>query len=160
MTVNTGKVTGRHTLRFASIDDAIAEAQRVATNPCRLLGNWSVGQNLDHLARTLRVSFDGPYIMAPWFARTFIAPFMKKTFVEKAMPSGFLFTKQMEAFRPDDKATAAVAIEKFCKQFSRLKLETPTAPHPFFGMLTRDEWVGVQLRHCEMHLSFLAPEGA
>ena len=123
MTINTGKVTGRRTLRFASIDDAIAEAQRVATTPCRCLGNWSVGQNLDHLARTLRIAFDGPHILAPWFARTLIAPFMKRGFMEKSMPSGFQFTRQMEAFRPDDHATAAeppVGFLQFAPAISRV----------------------------------------
>ena len=90
--------------------------------------------------------------------RTLIAPFMKKLFCESKMSPGFQFSKQMEPFRPDANATTAVALAEFKKHFERLKANTPSAPHPFFGKLTRNEWVGLQLRHCELHLSFLVPE--
>ncbi|MCA9135463.1 MAG: DUF1569 domain-containing protein, partial [Planctomycetales bacterium] len=28
-------------------------------------------------------------------------------------------------------------------------------PHPVLGTLTRSEWTGFHLRHCEHHLSFI-----
>ena len=157
MTVNTAKVTGRRTLRFSSLSEAISDAESLVAKPCRTVGNWTLGQNLDHLARTARIGFEGPHILAPWFLRTFVAPFLKKGFVSKSMPAGFQFTPQMTAFRPDDNADAKAALNELRKQFSRLEREAPTAPHAFFGKLTHEEWIGVHLRHCELHLSFLIP---
>lgn len=158
MKVDTRKVKGRRIIRFETIDDAIRDAEMVASSKCRQVGNWTVGQVLDHLARTLRIAFDGPQLQAPWFARTFVAPFMKRAFCETSMPSGFQFTKRMLPLCPDDTVETDVALNDFRKQFERLKLETPSSPHAFFGTLTREEWVGTQLRHCELHLSFLQPE--
>ena len=158
MSVDTGKVAGRRTLRFNSIVEAIADAESVTSNPHLTLGNWTAGQILDHLARTVRIMFDGPHGQAPWFLRTFVAPFMRKKFVTSPMPSGFQFTPQMDAFRPDDKADANTALSELRQQLARLEKEAPTAPHPFFGKMTHAEWIGLHLRHCELHLSFLVPE--
>ncbi len=157
MTVDTAKVTGRRTLRFNSIAEAIADAEAAVSKPYRTVGNWTAGQILDHLARTARINFDGPHSQAPWFLRTFVAPFMRKKFVTALMPSGFQFTPQMEPFRPDDKANAQAALSELRKQLTRLEKEAPTAPHPFFGKMTHAEWIGLHLRHCELHLSFLVP---
>ena len=160
MTINTAKATGRRTLRFESFDAVLADAERLVNGPCHTVGNWTVGQNLDHLARTVRIGFDGPHILAPWFVRVFVAPFFKKRFIKQSMYSGFQFTKQMEPYRPDDKATAIAALDELKKQYSRLSREAPAVPHPFLGPLTHEEWMGVNLRHAELHLSFLIPEGS
>ena len=158
MTVDTRKVAGRRTLRFNSIADAIADAESVMSKPYRTVGNWTAGQILDHLARTVRIMFDGPHGQAPWFLRTFVAPFMRKKFVTSSMPSGFQFTPQMDAFRPDDNADAKTALSELRQLLTRLEQEAPTAPHPFSGKMTHVEWIGLHLRHCELHLSFLVPE--
>ena len=157
MTVDTAKVTGRRRLRFNSITEAIADAEAVLSKPCRSVGNWTAGQILDHLARTARINFEGPHILAPWFLRTLVAPFMRKKFVTAPMPSGSQFVAQMEPYRPDDKADAKTALRELRQQLTRLEKEAPTAPHPFFGKMTHEEWIGLHLRHCELHLSFLVP---
>ena len=82
---------------------------------------------------------------------------MRKKFITVAMSPGFQFRPDMEPFRPDDNADAKAALEQLRKQFARLEKEAPTAPHPFFGKMTREEWIGLHLRHCELHLSFLVP---
>lgn len=143
MTINTAKATGRRTLRFESFEAVLADAERLVQQPCRTLGNWTVGQNLDHLARTVRIAFDGPHVRAPWFARVFVAPFLKQKFITHSMSSGFQFTKEMAAFRPDENATATVALDELRQQYGRLSRETPTQPHPFFGLLTHEEWSGM-----------------
>ena len=151
-------MAGRRTLRFNSIAEAIADAESVTSNPHLTLGNWTTGQILDHLSRTVRIAFDGPHIPAPWFVRIFIAPFMKKNFLTGVLSPGFQFTPQMAAYQPDHNADTKTALEEFRKQFSRLEREAPTAPNPFLGKLTHPEWIGTNLRHCELHLSFLVPE--
>ena len=157
MTVDTAKVTGRRKLRFNSIAEAIADAESVTLKPYRTVGNWTAGQILDHLARTVRIMFDGPHGQAPWFLRTFVAPFMRKKFVTTSMPSGFQFRPQMEPFRPEENADAKTALCELRKHLTRLEKEAPTAPHPFFGRMTHEEWIGLHLRHCELHLSFIVP---
>src|SRR5437660_10843986 len=52
--VDTGKVPGRRTLRFETIDEMMADVDRLveAERAGRLkrLGNWTLGQTLGHLA--------------------------------------------------------------------------------------------------------------
>jgi hypothetical protein len=50
------------------------------------------------------------------------------------------------------------ALPRFRRAMERLKTESPTAPSPLFGLLTREEAVALNLRHAELHLGFLAPE--
>ena len=100
MTVNTGKVTGRRTLRFESFGDVMAEAERVTCQPMRSLGNWSTGEILDHLARSVQESFVGSAPSASWFARTLIAPFLKRSMLMKGLPAGFKLPPTMAAFQP------------------------------------------------------------
>ena len=119
----------------------------------------------DNLTEMLRFYNDWKLLgfdqaVAPWFVRVFVAPFFKKRFIKQSMYSGFQFTKQMEPYRPDDKATAIAALDELEKQYSRLSREAPGVPHPFLGPLTHEEWMGVNLRHAELHLSFLIPEGS
>jgi len=158
MTVNTGKITGRRTLRFESFDDVMAEAERVTRQPMRPLGNWSAGEILDHLARSIQESFAGSAPPAPWFARTFIAPFLKKSMIAKGLPAGFRLPKGMEAFQPRPQIAADSALEDLRTATARLLKESPTKPHAFFGGLTHAEWLNLHLRHAELHLSFLIPE--
>ena len=59
MAVNTAEVVGRRTLHFSDFSQLLADAEFVATHPCRTIGNWSVGQILDHLAVGANCPFDG-----------------------------------------------------------------------------------------------------
>jgi hypothetical protein len=45
------------------------------------------------------------------------------------------------------------------KAIERFKTETPTAPHPFLGrMKNKEEYILLQLRHSELHMSFVHPQ--
>ena len=52
--VDTGKVPGRRPLRFESIDQVLAEVDRLVeaerAGQLKRLGNWTLGQVLGHLA--------------------------------------------------------------------------------------------------------------
>jgi hypothetical protein len=47
------------------------------------------------------------------------------------------------------------ALEKAIERFSAA---TQYRNHPVFGPMTSDEWQRFQMRHCDLHLSFLVPE--
>src|SRR5438105_1697591 len=69
--VNTGKVAGRRPLRFESIDQVMAEVDRLveAERAGRLgrLGNWTLGQTLGHLATWTEYAYTGAPLKAPFF---------------------------------------------------------------------------------------------
>ena len=59
MAVKTSKVSGRRRLHFGSLDEVLAEAERLAAGPYRKLGNWRLGEILMHLALAGNKSIDG-----------------------------------------------------------------------------------------------------
>ena len=58
--IDTGKVAGRRELHFNSLDDILADVDRLASSrEIRTLGNWSAGQIFEHVARVMDKSIDG-----------------------------------------------------------------------------------------------------
>src|SRR5215468_5699248 len=61
--VNTKKVTGRRSLRFSTIDDVLADADRIAAadraGTLKRLGNWTPGTIFTHVANWSSYPFDG-----------------------------------------------------------------------------------------------------
>jgi len=49
MRIDTCKVTGRRTLNFNTLDEILYDVDYRCQGNVRSLGNWSPGQNLDHL---------------------------------------------------------------------------------------------------------------
>ena len=156
--VNTRKVEGRRTLRFNTIDDAIADAETIAAadqaGKVRLLGNWTVGQILNHLACWATYAYDGAPMQAPWFVRL-IAKAFKKRFLTKGMPAGGNIPRVPGGTYGTEIVPTDAALERFRNAFTRLKHEPPTAPSPAFGPLTHEEAIALNLRHAELHLSFV-----
>ena len=76
MTVKTTPATQRRRLRFESLDEVLADAENLAVLPTRQLGNWSLGQNLMHLATVYEKSIDGTIFRPGWLLRVFAKVFM------------------------------------------------------------------------------------
>jgi len=160
MAVNTANVSGRRELRFADFSQLLADAENVATHPCRQLGNWTVGQILEHLAITADCPFDGfGGLVAPWHVRYLIVPFVKNSFMTQPMaPGRGLPKKAVDLLVPPANSDPAKALEHLRRTLERYKTETPKCAHPALGKLAFQEWVALTLRHAELHLSFLVPE--
>jgi hypothetical protein len=161
MAVNTAKVSGRRQLHFADFSQLLAEAERVSQTPSRTLGNWSVGQILDHLADAANAPFDGfGDFKAPWVVRYLVVPLIKNRILTKPMSSGFQLPKKATALLPQPGTAPQVAFDRLQKALARFSTEHPEYPHPLLGMLASQEWVALTLRHAEMHLSFIILEDA
>ena len=159
--VDTAKVANRRILHFDTLDQMTAEADRVveAGRAGRLkhVGNWTLGQTLNHLACWIEFGYTGAPLKVPFFIR-WILRLRKSSFLYKPMragvripgvPGGTLATEPM----PVDEA-----VPRFRRVVERLKTEAPTAPSPALGRLTHDEAIALTLRHAELHLGFQAPE--
>src|SRR5215469_3200394 len=74
--VDTAKAAGRRTLRFESIDQVMAEVDRLAeaerAGRLRRLGNWTLGQTLGHLATWAEYSYTGAPLKVPFFIRWYL----------------------------------------------------------------------------------------
>lgn len=158
--VNTKSVTDRRPLRFDTPQqmwadiDRLAAADRLGT--LRRSGNWTLGQNLGHLAAFVDYAYDGFPGRPPWIIRVILKP-MKNKYIRKGLPSGVKIpgtaggTWAIEAIPLED------GLERMRKAWDRLLKVAPSDPHPLFGKITHEEWKQLHLRHAELHLSFLHP---
>jgi len=153
--VATGKVVGRRELHFECCDDVVAECDRLLAG-YRHLGNWSLGQMASHLAEGLRPALEPTTIRVPWIIRFAARNFFKKGAMQKISP-GIKLPKGASSLLPDAIDDRA-GVEKYREMIHRWKQEPKRFPHPFFGLLTDEEWDKLLLRHAEMHLSFLIPK--
>jgi len=154
--VSTKQVGGRRELRFSSLDEVLQDAERLAAGRVRELGNWSLGQVLMHLARSIDASVDGAAFRAPWPARL-ASRLFKKRILNGSMPAGFrLPQKVREHFEPGETSTEA-GLKALREATARYLATDRRASHPLFGSLTESEWDRLHLRHAELHLSFIVP---
>ena len=159
MTVNTKKVADRREVHYNSLDDMLADAERLASGNVRTLGNWSLGQIFKHLAAALHSSIDGTDMKFPWLMKKIFNLIMnKEKMLREPLSPGFKIPKQGEAqFFPDPGASTEDGLAALRAAVGRCQTESSRAEHPAFGQLTHEEWDKFHLRHAEMHMSFAVP---
>jgi hypothetical protein len=157
MPVDPKRVEGRRKLHFTSLDEVIADAEKLVAWPqTKTLGNWSLNQLLMHLALTINLSIDGIDVRAPWYVRL-IGFFIRGRILGRGMPAGFKLPRERELGAFPSAASPQKALETLRKAIARLKTERMTARHPAFGRLSHEQWGQLHLRHAELHLSFVVP---
>lgn len=155
--MDTGKVKERRTLHFKSLDEALTDADTLASAEraakLRALGNWSLGQSFNHLSSWVDYSFEGAPLKIPLIIRLMLRP-MKKRFIYKPMKAGGNIPKVPGGTLAINVVPLEEGLAHLHRSFGRLKNESPAIPHMLFGPLTHDEWINQHLRHAELHLSF------
>lgn len=158
--VNTKKVTGRRSLNFRNFDEVRADVAVLlaadARGSLRRVGNWTLGQNLNHLASWIDFAYDGFPMKPPWFVRLLARPF-KSRLINGPMPAGFRLGKTPGGTLATEDMPAAQAAAKYHAATQRLEAQAPSAPNPVFGPLSHQEWKRLHLNHASLHLSFLLP---
>lgn len=157
MTVDTGKVAGRRTLRYADLDALLADAERAVAENYRPIGNWSAGQILVHLARTMNGSIDGLPLRPPWLIRWIIRLFMKRRLIEGPMPAGFRLPAKAAKLLVADATDNATGLVELRAAIERLKREPHRAPNSMLGAISREQSDRLALSHAALHMSFLVP---
>jgi hypothetical protein len=161
--INTKRVSNRRELRFSTLEALSTEADQIARAEAegrtRALGNWSPGQNLQHLARFMTCSLDGfgkpPPLPVRIFGRVFRLILCGRM-LQRPAPAGFKLPKGLP-FLPEEQTTAADGARELCAVIDRVRRGDPFIPaSPLFGRFSRDQWIALHLRHAELHLSFVA----
>jgi hypothetical protein len=148
----------RRTLRFETLDQVLADVQTLAdagaNGTLRSCGNWTLGQNLNHLATWVDYSYDGVPMKIPFFVPWILRPF-KNRFLTKPMKPGSTIPKVPGGTLATDVVSTADGMAHIQKSFARLASEVPGRPHVLFGRMNHNEWIAQHLRHAELHLSFM-----
>jgi hypothetical protein len=145
----------RRTLSFASLDRVMPDVDALLEGH-RTVGNWTLGQICNHLTIWIQGSIDGFPLMAPWVVRKTIGPIaLRKILKDGRIGTGI---KVQDVYLPksdlDDRAEAE-ALRAALTFFSAHN--ATFAQHPFFGVLSRDDWTRLHGIHCAHHLSFVWP---
>jgi hypothetical protein len=152
----------RRRLRFETIDEALSEADRLATadRDGRLdrAGTWTLGQTLGHLATWADFAFDGypESIRAPLPIRL-ILRVARGRILSKGMTPGVRIRGIPGGTLGLEPLDAGEGLRRYRAALERFRHASPTRANPIFGPLTPDQWIQLNLRHAELHLSFLLP---
>ena len=160
--METGKVQDRRRLRFNTIDDLLADIDRlVAADKAGKLhhsGNWMAGQAMGHLATWINYAYEGFPMKVPWFVRLFIRG-KKDKYLREGMDSGVRIpgveagTYGTEVLSTDEGAS------RLRQALARLQRGEPAKyDSPAFGKMSDADRIALNLRHAELHLSFQLPE--
>jgi hypothetical protein len=153
----------RRELSFTGLDEAVLEVERLVEGHATV-GNWSLGQILNHLAAVIEVSIDGGAARTPFMVGLFaneegrgrIARFRQRLLEQGQIPNGAPIPSA-RLVPPTDAAVAAEArrfsdaVNRFCSA------EDPLPEHPGLGPMTRSEWERFHCVHCAHHLGFVLP---
>jgi hypothetical protein len=156
MAIDTTKVSERRQLHFDNLDEILADVEQLATSKVKALGNWTPGQILEHLAKTMDGSIDGMGFQASWPIRM-IAGLFKRRMLSSPMAPGWQLKNESAAALVPPPIECDAALAHFRLAIGRRKAEEKCAPNPVLGTLTREEWTRLHCRHSELHLSFLVP---
>lgn len=147
----------RRQIRFESTTDIFSDIEQLQSGGWETTGDWTLGQIVMHLAMALEEVFNGLDFKPPWFVRTFVAPLLKRRFLNVGMMSGYKIPNPESKVLPADNASLDDALARFQRGCERIENESPQHPHPLLGNLTHEEWKLLTLRHAELHLSFAHP---
>lgn len=157
--VDTKTVAGRRTLRFNTLDDALADLERIAAadraGTLRHIGNWTPGQILGHVSAWIEYGYDGyPMKPPPWFVR-FILRMMVKKYLKRGMPSGVRIPNAAAGTYGTAALSTSDGMRRLKAAFERLRTEPARFDSPAFGRMSHADRIALNLRHAELHLSFL-----
>ena len=147
----------RRELSFASLDDAVADVERLAGGQVRTTGNHSFGQIIEHLARTHDMAtgkLEAP--RPPLFIRL-LMPLIKSSIIKDVKPGYKLPPKAEAFFWPDQEFDVQEALAHLKESVERFNSVGPLPKHPIFGKLSIEKSTQLNCKHCAMHLSFVHP---
>jgi hypothetical protein len=146
----------RRTLNFALLDEVMPDVERLLAGHSTV-GQWSLGQICNHLARTISGSVDGFPTLAPWLIRRTVGPLAFRG-VDRLgrLPTG---VKAAAYLIPPPGLDARAEAEALGAAIARFQALTgPAGEHPFFGRMSLARLTRAHCLHCAHHLSFARPE--
>jgi hypothetical protein len=157
MKIDTAKVSARRTLRFNSPGEMEADVAKLveAERAGRVtrVGNWTLGQALNHLGAWVTFAFEEHPLKPPFFVR-WIVGMRKNKYINVGLPAGVSIPKVEGGTVACEPTGLDEGLARFNAAWARLKKERPTRPNVIFGPLSHPEWINLNLRHAELHFSF------
>ena len=153
------KKVERRSIRFAHLNEAVADARRLASGPYEWAGNWSLEQNLSHLNKGLQMAFEPTEFGIPFIVR----PALRWMFLNRMERLGSEAIRFRGTAPPALQPQENLVLDSLLADFERLcgQVEAINAVfvprHPVFGRFNTEQWRVMQRWHCAHHLSHLIP---
>ncbi len=150
----------RRILHLNSIDDLLGELDRIEqaeqAGTLRAVGNWTPGQILGHLAAWIEYGWTGyPLKAPPWPISWLLRRTLKRT-LRDGLKSGVKIPGIAGGTTATEPLETDVALQRLRTALTRLKAAEPVKyESPAFGPMSQEDRVALQLRHAELHLSYL-----
>ena len=160
--MDTSKVQDRRRLRFSTIDDLLADIDRLVAadqvGKLRRTGNWTAGQAMGHIATWIDYAYQGYPFKVPWLIIVLIR--MKKgKYLRDGMPAGVRIPGVESGTYGTEPLSTDEGAARLRQALAKLQRGEPVKYNsPAWGKMTPDERIALNLRHAELHLSFLLPE--
>lgn len=160
MTIDTSKVE-RRKLRFENLDQLLGEIDRIEqanrSGNLKVVGNWTLGQILSHVAAWIEYGYVGFPVKPPPFFIRWILKFMKNKYLKSGMPSGVKIPGTKEGTFGQDDVPVDQAFDRLRNNIARLKSgEQAKFDSPAFGPMSHEDRIALNLRHAELHLGFVS----
>ena len=161
MNMHDPKTVEYRTLRFATIDECLAEIQRIraahAAGTLRTTGNWTPGQIMAHVAAWIEFGYVGCPIPPPPFFVRWILRLRLKSILRKGMPRGVQIPRVPNGTVGMDEMSTPDAADRLQTAFGRLASGEPARfDSPAFGAMSHADRIELNLRHAELHLGYIA----
>ena len=149
----------RRDLHFSTLDEVVAEVERLVGGEVRTTGNHSFAQILKHLALAHDTSTGRITAPKPPLLMRLMMPLLKRLVInEKPLKPGVkLPQKSEDFFWPNGPVDVEEALAHLKDSVEYYKTHGPLPKHPFFGHLTRAENERLNCRHGALHLGFVHP---
>lgn len=147
----------RRKLRFNTLDEALADAHRLANSTIKAHGQWTPGQVVGHVARAINGSIDGVAFRAPLPLRI-VGRVIRNIPLNKGLPTGVKIPAYARAKAvPEPNLPIDQAVQQLADAIERTRTESMNQIHPVFGRLSHEQWRLFHCRHAENHFSYLEP---
>jgi hypothetical protein len=137
--IDSARVVGRRAIRFRTLDDVLADAERIAAadraGTLQRLGNWSPGMVFAHVANWASYPFDGyPESLRkpPWLVRVLLRR-RKDRFIHGALPAGARIPRVPGGTVGADDVSTDDGLRRLRAALARLKAFRPPTDSPVFG---------------------------
>jgi hypothetical protein len=141
-----------------SVDEIVAEVERLAAAPVTTTGTHGFPEIVRHLALTNDMMTGRIAAPKPPLIMRLILPLIRSSILNGPVKPGVRLPAHAEAtFWPDEDIAIADAITMLKESVAHYKEHGPLPVHPIFGAATREQLDRLTRSHAAMHLSFVHP---
>ena len=143
-------------MQFSNLEQVREHIQQIQFGNHSPTKRWSAAQNFYHLAGAFEGSMQQLPVGYPFLVRLIVRPFrwiITKYRFPPWLPIPAAIGHKLNPPENLDFGQQKKRLLAAITSFQQFHLDHPS--HPVLGRLTRNEWIGFHLRHCEHHLSFI-----